>query len=322
MEQVQTHETSTSLVQAELGERFAGTELALQAMVSCASACDLRGSVVRILDQGAAVLAEVELTAFDETANYTGEFILKSPIEPGEYTWKAVFPAQEQDGDMHQESATSFSFVVKPHGTGMAVWDVASPVVVDTDFRIKVGVKCAAGCNLAGEEIAIYDHEGARVATGVLGDIPYSNTVDLYWTEVALTAPATKGTYTWEARLPKPGLELPHEGVSFKFSFSVAGQPKNAVTIQVVNQETKAPVANARVMLRPYSGHTDDEGVVTLKAADGEYTLYVTKGEYENYQATVQVNGDATIRAELIPALFREDYRGNLWKVERKKSLA
>ncbi len=319
MGQVQIDETSTSLVQADLGELYAGTDMALQVKVSCSSACDLRGKIVRIIAQDAAVLKEVELTASDATTNQTDEFLVKSPIEPGEYTWTAVFPAQEGEDVLHGESSTPFSFIVKPHAMSMAVWDVASPLVTDTDFKLKVGVKCSVGCNLAGEEIEICDHEGTKVATGTLGGVLYSDTVDLYWTEVEFAAPASKGTYMWEVKLPKRGLELPHEGASFTFGFSAAKQPEHAVTIEVVNQDTKAPVANAHIMLRPYSGHTDDKGVAKLEAADGEYKLYVTKGGYETLEMTVNVAGDATIQAKLIPSLYEEDYRGNLWKVERRK---
>ncbi len=318
--QVQTHETSIALVQADLGKCYAGMDMVLQVQVSCAPACDLLGKTVRIVDQDGAVVQEAALAASDETAYYTDELVVQSPTEPGEYIWTAVFPEQAHDEGLYRESSMPFSFIVVPHATSMAVWDVTSPVIVGADFTVKVGVKCATGCSLANENIEIYDHEGASVATGTLGDVPYSNTDDLYWAEVALTAPAAKGTYTWEVKLPRPGLELPHEGTSFKFGFSAAREPKHAVTIEVVNQETKAPVANAHVMLRPYSGHTDGKGVVKLKAAEGEYILYVAKDEYETYRATVEVAGDTTIQAELLPALFVEDYRGNLSKVERRRA--
>lgn len=227
--------------------------------------------------------------------------------------------AQEKGGDIHEEGAAS-SADVKPHATSMAVWDVASPVVVDTAFKLKVGVKCSAGCNLAGEEIEIYDHEGVKIATGTLGDVPYADRVDLYWAEVEVTAPATKGAYRWEAVLAQPRLETPHREASYKFGFSSAERPEHTVTVEVVDQETEAPVANARVMLRPYSSRTDESGMATLAAAGGEYKLDVTKEKYDTFATTVTVTGDASIRVELEPSLYREDYRGNLWKVERNRS--
>ena len=134
--------------------------------------------------------------------------------------------------------------------------------------------------------------------------------------------PATKGTYRWEAKLSKPSRERLHQAASFKFSFNAAKQPKYTVTIEVVNEETQAPVAKARVMFRPYSGYTDDQGLVKLKAADDKYKLFVTEQKYDDYETTVPVTGDTTIRAELTPAAFEEDYRGNLWKIKRKKVVA
>lgn len=208
---------------------------------------------------------------------------------------------------------------VQTHTTSLAVWGITSPLVLGTHFTVKVGGKCSAGCNLAGQAVEIYDHTGTSVASGTLGGIPYSDAVDLYWTEVVLKAPAMQGAYVWEAKLSKPSLELPHEAASLKFGFSAAAQAQHTVTLVVVNQATKAPVAKAHVMLRPYSGTTDDQGVVTLTAAAGEYKLFITKGEYDTYETKVTVAGDATIEAEMIPALFREDYRGNLWKVEKKR---
>lgn len=319
-EYVQTHATTTSLVPAEPGECYAGTELVLQVRVDCPEAGALRGAVVRILADDATVCSEVELTTADGASYWTGEFVVSSPDEPGDYTWTAVFPAHAQDGVLYAESSAPFSFTVIPHATSLAVWDITSPVVTDAELRLKVGVKCAAGCSLAGAAVEVYDGAGAKVATGRLGDVPYADKVGLYWTEVALPSPAAPGVYQWEVRLPPaPEQKLPHSTAAIKFGFVAAGPPKNTVTVQLVNQATQAPVARARVLLRPYSGFTDDQGAVKLAAADGEYKLVVVKGEYETYHATVGVASDMTVRAELIPARFVEDYRGNLLRVEQKR---
>lgn len=205
-----------------------------------------------------------------------------------------------------------------PHATSIAVWDVGSAPIQDTDFKIKVGVKCALGCSLAGQPVAVHDHEGAEIATGILNPAPYSDAIDLYWAEVTLRAPASVGTYKWQIRLPEPLLEPAHQGATFTFGFRVVAKPEHVATLEVVNRNTKAPVANARVTLRPYGGHTDSSGVIRLAAAAGEYVLFVTKGEYDTLRMNVTVTGDTTFRAELTPARFVEDYRGNMLKVEKK----
>lgn len=254
------------------------------------------------------------------TTGQTDQFVVKSPVEVGEHTRTAIVPPQAtKEGDLQPESAVLVPFVVEPHVTSIAVWDIPSPLVVDTDFKIKIGVKCTGGCNLGGQTIEIYDHAGARVTSGILGDLPFSHSLDLYWTEVELRSPPTKGVYQWAVRLPRPDLELPHQAASLNFGFSAAEKPEHAVTITVTNQESKAPVANAHVMFRPYSGHTDDQGVVKLEAAAGEYRLHVSHCDYDSFQATVSVTGDATIQAALSPVQYTVDYRGNLWKVKSKK---
>lgn len=319
-EQVRTCNTTTSLLPVDPGELFAGADMTLQVQVTCVPAGDLHGKIVRIVTQHADVLKEVALAATDATTGETGEFVVKAPVAPGEYTWTATFPAQTApDGTLLAESAALISFVVKPHGTSIAVWGVPAPVVVDTDFRVNVGVKCAAGCNLGGQVIEIYDHEGARVATGALGDSPYSDTLDLYWTEVALRSPVAPKAYRWAVRLPGPELELPHNAAALEFGFNTANPPEHSVVIKVTNQQTGAPVENARVTFRPYSGNSDTQGEVRLETTGGDYKLYVSHSEYDAYQAPVSVSGAATIHVALTPAKYEVDYRGNLWKVTKKK---
>jgi hypothetical protein len=115
--EVQAHETSASMVKAALAGVYAGSDIALKVKVSCPSNCNLQGGKVRIAADAAAVVKEIELVSFDGAANETAEFVVKAPTKPGEYTWTAVFAAQEKAGILHEESAAPFSFVVKPHTT-------------------------------------------------------------------------------------------------------------------------------------------------------------------------------------------------------------
>jgi hypothetical protein len=304
---VQAHETSTSMVKAALAELNAGTDIALKVKVSCSLACDLRGKTVNIIAQDAAVVAkEIELTEFDGTGNETGEFVVQSPIEPGEYTWTAVFPAQEKEGVLHEESSAPFSFVVKPHATSIAVSGVPSPIALGDEFRIKVGVKCSAECELTGEEIEIYDHQGAKVATGTLGDVPWSGATALSGAEVELEAPSLEGRYRWTAKFPKPGLELAHEEASCTFAFGTARQPDHVVTIEVIDKDIKTPVKNAQVFLRPrlykgsaYRNCTDEGGMARVSVPTGDYQLYVKGDGKDTFLPTVKVASDVTIKAEL-----------------------
>jgi len=304
--EVEAHETTTSMAKAPLAEVHGSTDMALKVKVSCSSGCDLWGGTVKITAQDGAVAKEAVLVSFDGSANQTDEFMVKAPFEPGEYTWTALFPARERKGILHEESSAPFSFVVKQHATSAEVWDVPSPIAVGEEFRINVGVKCSAHCNLAGQGIEIYDHQGAKVATGALGDVPRPGTPALYWAEVDLKAPGIEGRHRWTVKFPEPDLELTHEEASCAFAFVTGRQPECVVTIQVVDKDTETPNENAQVRLRPrmyrgstYLTRTDEGGVARLKVPRGTYQLYVWGDEYEKIVPSVKVDSDLTIKAAL-----------------------
>jgi len=295
------------MAKAARAELDAGIDMVLKVRLSCSSACDLRGKTVEIIAQDA-VMKVIELVAFDGTANETDEFVLKSPIVPGEYMWTAVFPAQEKNGILHEESSTAFSFVIKPHATSIAVWDIPSPIALGDEFKIKVGVQCSAECQLAGTEIAVYDHEGTRVATGTVGDVPWSGATALSGVEVELEAPRMEGRYRWTVKFPNPDLEILHEGASCTFAFGTARQLEHMVMVKVRDKDTKAPVENAHVHLRPhlyrgsaYKGCTDDRGAARVRVPRGDYQLYVSSDTKDAVMSTVAVDGDLTVEAELVP---------------------
>jgi hypothetical protein len=288
------------MVQGAPAEVEAGADIAFKVKVSCSSACDLRGKRVTITTGEAALVKETELSDFDGTVTETGELVVKAPATSGEYTWMAVFPAQENKGVSHEESTAPFSFVVKPHATSIAVWGVPSPIPFGDEFKIKAGVRCAAECKLTGTLVEIYDHQGAPVATSTLGDAPWPGTVALYCAEVGLKAPGAEGFYTWEVKFPKPDSGLPHEGASFTFGFATAKPPEHVVTVEVVEKDTTAPIKNADILLHPYRSSTDESGVARVSVPKGEYNVWVSKeDQYETFHTTVNVASDVAIKAEL-----------------------
>ena len=307
-EEIESHETSTYMVEAAPSEVDARADIALKVEVSCPEARDLGGSMVRIVVQDGTRAKEVELSEFDGTVNHTDEFAVEAPIKPGEYTWIAVFPAQEKEGVLHKESSTPFSFTVKPHSTSIAVWGVPSPIALGDEFTIKVGVKCSAECKLTDKEIAVYGQKGKKVATGALGGVPWPGTSALYWAEMELEAPGVEGYHKWTVKFRKPDLELPHQDASYHFGFVTARQPEHVVTIEVISKATKTPIKNASVLLRPhiyrgyaYSSRTDSGGVAKLEVPKGKYKLDASKSdEYETFQTTVEITDDATVKAELV----------------------
>ena len=83
------------------------------------------------------------------------------------------------------------------HATSIAVWGVPSPVAADGRFTVRVGVKCAAGCPLTGQPVAVRNEAGAGVGRGRLGAVPEPGTRALYRTDLTLTAPAREGVHAW-----------------------------------------------------------------------------------------------------------------------------
>ncbi len=78
------------------------------------------------------------------------------------------------------------------------------------------------------------------------------------------------------------------------------------MTIEVVDKDTKTPIKNAHVRLRPhmyrgstYLTHTDEGGVARLDVPRGNYQLYVWDDRYEKILPTVKVGSELTIKAEL-----------------------
>jgi len=293
------------LLQSAPAKVDAGTDITLKVKASCPSACDLRGSMVRVLAQDGSVLHEAALAGCEEGSSETDAFTVKAPVELGEFTWSVVFPAQEMAGVLHEECAAPLTFTVKPHATSLAVWDIPSPIPFSSMFTIKVGVKCSAACSLVGQKIDIYDEQREKVATAALGSTPWPGTSALYWAEVELDAPDTEGYYKWEVRFPQPDIDLPHDEASYTFAFTTARPPEHVVRVEVITHDKKTPVKNAQVLMRPqrgypYRGYTDEDGVARLAVPKAEYELYVSKTSYEVFRTTIEVTDDVSVQAEII----------------------
>jgi hypothetical protein len=300
-EEIQGHGTSTSIVKAIPAKVDAGNDVALKIKVACPSKCNLQSGKLRIVGDSGAILKEIELVSFDGTASETDEFVVKTPNNPGEYRWTAVFAAQEKQGILHEESSAPCSFIVKPHATSMAVWDVPSPIVLNNKFAIKVGVQCSAECKLAGRVVEIYDHEQTQVATATLNAAPLSATSALYWAEVDLQAPSTEGSFNWTAKFLKPDLELAHEQAAYPFAFGTVRPSECTVTVEAIDKEAKTPILDAQVVLHPYRGFTDERGIVKIEVARGEYALWIsTNNKYRIFRTNIKVVNNMEVKAELV----------------------
>ena len=287
----------------------AGAELTLAVRVSCPNCCDLAGQSVSIRKRNGTELTSAPLSELDGERYVTSAITLRAPLEVGEHIYRAVLAAQEKDGVLHEETSAEFSFVVVPHEASVNVWGLPSAIAAGERFRFKVGVKCSAGCKLAGRKLSIFDHEGAQVAEAQLVDDVWPGTSALYFAEVEALAPLQIGDFEWRVETPGSD-EVPHAAGSCSFAVKIVSPPDHEVTVEAFDSEQQTPVKGAHVLLHPYRAFTDESGVARVKVAGGRYTLVVSGFRYVVYQSIIAVTSDVAIRAELTSEPEgEEDYR-------------
>ena len=200
------HQPTLELVEAFPPEVEAGAAIMVRARASCPEGCDLRGGLVNIVAS-----EEVVLTAelAESEGAETEELVLNAPAQLGEGVWSVTFPRQELDGVVHEECSLSLTSTVVPHSTSVAVWGVPSPVK-GSPFDVMVGIKCSAGCSLAGQLVEVRDEAGAKLGDGRLGDVPRPGTSALYEGEVSLVAPSQAGVFLRSVSFAPIELDSPH----------------------------------------------------------------------------------------------------------------
>jgi hypothetical protein len=307
---VRAHGPRLFAVDVSPGEVDAGAELTVTGRVACPHGCDLRGQSVSIRAQDGTELARTELAEPDGEAYVTRAFAVPAPLEAGQHIYRAVLPAQEKDGVLHEETSTELSFAAKAHAASMNVWGLPSAIAAGERFKLKVGVRCSAGCKLAGRQLSILDGEGAQVGAGSLLDDIWPGTDALYYADVEAEAPPTTGDHKWQVRIPGSDSGVPHAAGSFIFAVKVVSPPDHEVTVEAFDRERQTPIAGAHVLLHPYRALTDERGMAKLKVAKGRYTLFVSGFNYIAYENVIEVAADVTTRAQLTAEPEgQEDYR-------------
>jgi hypothetical protein len=303
----------TCSVEVSPNEVDAGGELTVVVRVSCPEGCDLQGQRVSIRDEDDAELAEVELAELIEVegdACATVAITLQAPRDAGEHIWRAVLAAIERDGVLHEETATAFAFSTQAHAASVNVWGVPSAIPVGEAFSFNVGIKCSAGCKLAGRQVAVFDHEGAPVAAGHLREDAWPDTSALYFVELRAKAPREQGDYRWRVETPGSETGMPHAAGSSTLAVKVVPAAGHEVTVEAFDAESGAPIKGAHVLLHPYRALTDDSGVAKVRVAMGTYRLFVSGFNYIAYENLIDVASNMAIRAELsVEPEGQEDYR-------------
>jgi hypothetical protein len=307
---VSAHHRRTCAAEVSPGEVAAGEELTVAVAASCACGCDLRGQSVSIHDRDGAELASSELTEFEGESYLTNPFVLAAPLEVGEYTWRAMLAGHERDGVLHEPSLTAFSFATKAHAVSVNVWGLPSAIAAGEGFRLKIGVKCSAGCKLAGRALNIFDHQGRQVGDGRLFDEVWPGTSALYFAEVEAKAPPTSATYVWQVKAPGSPSPPAHAAGACTLTIKVVGPPDCELTVAAFDRATQMPIKGAHVFLYPYRTSTDETGVAKVKVMRGRYKLHVSGFNYIPCENTIDIEGDVATRVELaLEPEGHEDYR-------------
>ena len=187
----------------------------------------------------------------------------------------------------------------EPHAARVVVWDVPPAVAAGERFRITVGIKCSSECRLANGRFDVYDHTGARAATGALSGDQWPGTSGLFVGHVELDAPAGDGLYTWSVRGPDAWVAGPHAEGTASVGIRVVASPEHLVTIEAIDAESGVPLAGARVVMHPYHAVTDERGVAEVRVAKGAYRLFVSQTRYLTVGTPVEVGANLTTRVEL-----------------------
>ncbi|MCW5714684.1 MAG: hypothetical protein KIT43_09255 [Bauldia sp.] len=279
---------------------LAGRRIAMVATATCDPPSDLTGHAVIVLDDKGTQVARATFASFAEDRNITDEFEVEAPARAGFVTWQAVLPDTNANGVLFPETRASFPVEVKAHPSHVTVWDVPPIVSIGETFKVKVGVKCAAGCDLGGREVHIADGAGLVRGTSALLPQPWPRTAATYYCELVVRAPDDPGSYTWAAKAPPTEAGLPHlEGIS-AFGLHVVPPPECTVEVEAIDARTGTPVEGALVVLHPYRGFTGPNGVATIKVRRGEYSILVSKTKFDPMARTVDISGDFTTRVSLV----------------------
>ena len=310
--------------QVDLGARFK-----VRVSVETDSGCDLTGAPYELRAESGDVVATgtfptihaITPDSFEYDPRHgevdTRPHVRLSIVAPrtiGEFRWKIVLLPTTVGGVDHESAELEFSLETSVHRLSLAAWDVTSPVEIAGRLRLKAGIKCSAGCKLAGELMEVVDAEGNAVGGAATGEAPLSRTEALYWTEFDLAAPSNAGTNLWSVRFLETGSSLPHTPPTpTRFSFVASESAEHDVEIELVEEKTGTPIEGARLRFGPYHVGTDEFGRARLRLPNGEFKVSVYKKNHKASQQTVAVTGDLDLklRAELVP---EKDPYEHYWK--------
>jgi hypothetical protein len=185
------------------------------------------------------------------------------------------------------------------HHGSVAVWDLASPVVIGRRATLKAGIACSSGCDLTGARIDIYDDTGRRVGGGEAGSIPWPATRGLHWVECDVEAPDVEGEHSWSVQATASGAS--HTAVSSVIRFIASRLPEHRVSFEVIEKGSGVPLAGVELRLGTFRTATNDAGVAHVDVPGGRYEACGWKIGYDLLSTTLLVSSDTTLHLEVTP---------------------
>jgi hypothetical protein len=289
----------TCAVEVSPDEVDAGADITLKVQVTSSRKDGLRGARILIRNHEGTELARADLTKTDGESCAPDDIVLAAPRVAGECVYRAVVIAADKDGAWHDQASADVRFVVKAHATELNAWDVPPAIVAGERFRFMAGVRCSAGCCLAGRTLRIVAEDGAEIGAASLGPDVWPSTDALYVAKIEAEAPPAPGAYQWELRTAASEAELPHAAGALAVVLKVVSPPDCEVAVEAFDRETRAPIKGARVVMHPYRAVTDEKGVAKVKVTQGHYDVLVSASKYVPISTSVEVEGDMITRAEL-----------------------
>ena len=284
----------------------AGAEFAVRIRAQSTPPCDFEGEVVTIRDGNGELLASAPLGEYDHAqgANVTPELRVRAPAIPGRYVWSAALDDYGDDDIVYEGASAPVAFEVSAHRSDIVVWDVPAGVTAGARFAVKVGVKCACGCNQNGREVTISDRAGTVRARATLGPEIWPKSKALHYTEVELVAPLVPGLVHLRAQCEGGNLSLAGEAIAHEvgvteFHLRSTPAPEHRVRIQAWDADADRPLAGARVSLHPFSAIADATGMAELVVPGGDYRLFVSQTKFTTFGVPVAIAADLDQRVAL-----------------------
>ena len=277
----------------------AGAEFTLKVSVQCAGDGGLGEAFASIRDAHGAEVAKAKLAPDENGRCETSDIVLIAPCSVGEHVYRAEVLAGDGSRASPALANGETRLIVKAHTAQLNVWAMPSAIVAGNRFKLLVGARCSAGCNLGGQSVHILDHEGSEAGRVQLGVDTWPGTDALYFAEAELAAPPAVGLHQWQVRTAGWALDLPHAPGWLDTSVTTVAPADCEITITVIDSDSQTPISGARVVMHPYRATTDEHGIAKINVSKGRYDVLISASRYVTYLKTLETEVDLTTVAEL-----------------------